>query len=540
MLTFRLLLMRKQNSLLYKYELVLFAAFLLINLLPIALFKFLPTLDGPSHLHNANLIKNLFLQDSDFLHKFYELNTEFIPNWSGHFMLAILCSVLPAWIADKVIIAAYLVLLPVSFRWFVKSINPENYLLYFLIFPFCYSFTFFLGFYNFSFALILLFVILAYWNKTQIKPTWVNILTFFLLFTTLYFSHVFVFLIAIMAVGIIILKQLVIEINSIEIKKPFRLFLLRISIVVLTSGAGIILSAKFLLSRTATDYTFISKIELLKWIRDIRPTIVFNFGHESVYTHIIFYLIVALTAFAVVYKIKEITKTNFRELLISLAIKNDLWFIFSFLLLLLYFFMPDSNGYSGYFTVRMGLLLFLFYIAWLSFQHYKKWVIYFSIGIVFIANTCLNYYYIKQVRQLNKLAIEINNQSKFIEDYKVVLPINFSANWMHGHFSNYLGIDKSIIILENYECGTGYFPVKWNNNFPNTTIGILSESEFCIDWKTNSASLTHHPIDYIFIIGNTEELNNPCAKETVQRILSEYQLISQTKNTQQFILKQIN
>lgn len=160
--------------------------------------------------------------------------------------------------------------------------------------------------------------------------------------------------------------------------------------------------------------------------------------------------------------------------------------------------------------------------------------------MVFITNTGLNFYYIKQVRQLNKLAIEINNQSKLIEDNKVVLPINFSDNWMHGHFSNYLGIDKPIVILENYECGTGYFPVKWSNDFPNITVGKLSGSEFCINWKTNTSSPNQYPIDYIFILGSTEELNNPCAKETIQLILSEYQLISQTKNTQQFKLKQSN
>jgi len=33
----------------------------------------------------------------------------------------------------------------------------------------------------------------------------------------------------------------------------------------------------------------------------------------------------------------------------------------------------------------------------------------------------------------------------------VVLPINYSDNWLSGHFSNYLAIDKPIIVLENMD-----------------------------------------------------------------------------------------
>ncbi|MGE0090883.1 MAG: hypothetical protein AB7S50_15545 [Bacteroidales bacterium] len=534
--------MKNQNSLFYKYEFVLFAAFLFINLLPIALFKFLPTLDGPSHLHNANLIKNLLFTDSDFLNKFYQLNNELLPNWSGHFILALFNSFFPAWIADKILILIYLILLPVSFRWFVKSINPNNYLLSYLIFPFCYSFTFFLGFYNFSLALVLLFLLLGFWIKMQEKIQAMNIAILFILFTTLYFSHVFVFFIAIMATGVIVLKQLAIDNEKTSFHNSFQLFFKRIAIIVLTSGLGLFLSLKFLLSRTAFNYSYIPKIELLKWIRDIRPTVVFNFGHETVYTRILFYLIVLLTIAALVQKVNDIIKSKprFADFIVSSVKQNDLWFVFSFFLLLFYFFMPDSNGYSGYFTVRMVLLLYLFYIVWIAIQKYPRWLLILSISVVFLTNFGLNFYYIKQIRHLNNLALEINNQSKFIDDYKVVLPINFSTNWMHGHFSNYLGIDKPIVILENYECGTGYFPVKWSNDFPNTTVGNRKNSEFCINWKTNTESLNQYPIDYIFILGNTEELNNPCAKKTMQLILSEYQLILQTKNTQQFKLKESN
>ena len=230
-------------------------------------------------------------------------------------------------------------------------------------------------------------------------------------------------------------------------------------------------------------------------------------------------------------------KSGFTNFIITSVKQNDLWLAFSFLLLLFYFFMPDSNGYSGYFSVRMGLLLFLFFIVWIATRSYNKWVLIISITLIFIANSGLNYYYLKQVRRLNFLAIEINNQAKLIKENTVVLPMNFSTNWIHGHLSNYLGIDKPLVILENYECGTGYFPLKWNDNFPNTTIGNNSKDDFCTDWKTNSLSTMKYPVNFIFILGKQSEINkNKCAQQSIEKISKYYHLISKTENTLLFEL----
>lgn len=517
-----------------RFEPYIFLIFLVINLIPILFFKFLPTLDGPSHLHNSNLINNLLFSDSDFLRNFYKMNSELIPNWSGHFLLATFNLIFPAWITDKILIITYLIFLPYSYRWFIKSISPDNYFLSYFIFPFCYSFTFFLGFYNFSLALIFLFLILTYWTKIQNKLKPIHFIILFLLFTVLYFSHVFVFLIAIMAIAVIILNQLFYDIELSSSSKSIQLFFKRVVFVALTSALSIALSLKFLLTREAFGYSYIPKIELLHWLKNIKPTIVFSFGHEGVYTSILFYLIAMLTIITLFNKVKEIIKIkpSITEFIKNSIKQNDLWFVFSFILLLLYFFMPDSNGYSGYFTVRLGLLLYFFYLIWIATRTFNKWVIISSVFLIFITNAGLTNYYFKQVRKLNKLAIEINNQSKLIDENTIVLPMNFSTKWMHGHFSNYLGIDKPLVILENYECATGYFPVIWKDiDFPNLTIGNSTKSEFCTDWKTNLTSNNQVPVNYIFIIGNSKELEDSSAKESIKTIELNYDLISQTKNT---------
>jgi hypothetical protein len=66
---------------------------------------------------------------------------------------------------------------------------------------------------------------------------------------------------------------------------------------------------------------------------------------------------------------------------------------------------------------------------------------------------------------------------RFIRSYSVVLPLDFSPggkdknneligdrNWLFSHASEYLGVTKPLIILDNYEANMGYFPLRWKDN----------------------------------------------------------------------------
>ena len=89
-----------------KHERWFFLAVTILNLFPIFISKFFPTLDGPSHLYNSNLIVNL-LFNSEGLSSFFALNPELVPNWSGHFILAAFNSIMPAFVAEKILLLVY-------------------------------------------------------------------------------------------------------------------------------------------------------------------------------------------------------------------------------------------------------------------------------------------------------------------------------------------------------------------------------------------------------------------------------------------------
>jgi hypothetical protein len=123
----------------------------------------------------------------------------------------------------------------------------------------------------------------------------------------------------------------------------------------------------------------------------------------------------------------------------------------------------------------------------------------------------LNNYYQDATKNLETIAIEYAEVAYHIESNSVVLPINYSGNWLMGHFSNYLGVDKPMIILENYECVAGYFPLKWNvTKMPDSRFGsITSDSLLCLQWHANPKEQVKK-IDYCFVMGNIANGNTHC------------------------------
>ena len=426
---------------------------------------------------------------------------------------------------------------PLSFRALIKTVSPDNILFSYLIFPFTYSFVFFLGFYNFCIALIFLLITLNYWlNNEENFSSIKNIFKLFLLVTLTYFSHIFVFGILMLLIGLHISIKIIIQLieNSNQTKRIIIDFFRKFGVLLLSAFIPLLLFSFYCYSRRFSESDiYINHTELIDWLKNIRPIIAFNFMVEEAYTKKIFYLILSICLIVIYNRVNEIKlnkgfsfRADFLSVIKSIIKVSDFWLFTSIIILLLYFILPDSAGAGGFVSERVGLLFFLFLIIWTSTQHLQKWFILLIIGIVLYFNFKLNIYYSSEIKNLNKVAIECNDASKYILSNSVILPLNYSDNWQHEHFSNYLGIDKPMVILENYECATGYFPLKWNEkSIPNAILSNISLNDnLCLQWKRN----TQNPpiiIDYVFILGDMEAKTDSCDQIIKQNLFKYYTLI---------------
>ncbi len=74
------------------------------------------TQDGPAHVYNAQILALSFDPHSPF-RSVYTIQWEPIPNWVGHLALAGLVAVVPAWVADRIMITLTLVGFAAALFW---------------------------------------------------------------------------------------------------------------------------------------------------------------------------------------------------------------------------------------------------------------------------------------------------------------------------------------------------------------------------------------------------------------------------------------
>ena len=525
-----------------RIESIIFCVVTILTLLPVLSFHFFPTLDGPAHLYNSNLITSLLFDNNKTLHDFLIFNSIPVPNWTGHVILSFFNFFLPAYIAEKILLVFYVVGLAYIFRAIISWLAPENIFFSYLIFPFIYSYFLFLGFYNFLLAIVFMLLAVRYWIINENKNFTLSkgfVLFSFLMLT--YFSHLFMFLLFIFFAGILIFLSGLFSLfeNPTDKNKIIFSSLKKILILLTVSIIPLALTLHYFYILPSNDSKFfLSHDELMASLKNIRPIIAVNFSLEESYTKKIWYVIAGLLLISFFNKINNLklegstTKQKLTTALKSFVNLNDVWLWFSIVVLFLYFTLADSDGAYGYVSYRLGLVFFISLIMWISLQQLPKWVMVCSVVIVLYCHIKRNQYYFSVAKVLSETAVGYNQIASEIKENAVVMPLNYSDNWLHSHFSNYLGIDKPMVLLENYECGVGYFPLKWNaEKMPTSNFGNCNiDSSRCFNWKWSSwIKNPPRKIDYVFVMGNMDTHTDSCTNNA-KRILEDYYKVVRTSN----------
>ena len=65
---------------------------------------------------------------------------------------------------------------------------------------------------------------------------------------------------------------------------------------------------------------------------------------------------------------------------------------------------------------------------------------------------------------LGKECDEFLSLSPALRDGMVLLPLNYSSNWLHSNFSNYYGVfDDHVVVMDNFIATTQFGPVQWRD-----------------------------------------------------------------------------
>lgn len=513
-----------------------FVGLLMLHSATILLHKFSPFVDSAAHMQNAQVIKSLIFGDSATISQFYELNSEPVPNWTGHFLLSIFGMVFPAFVGNKIIHLFIILGFSLFFRRLIIIYNPDNKLLSYFIFPFVYSFTFFMGFYNFSLAIPLLFFAVLYWQANYMKPLSLKVfIVLSILIHLTYFSHILVFAILLLVLGLFVIVESLIAWFKKEIvfTKVLKTLTQKALFLVFASIYPLILFYKYFAARPSKGISvYLPTEELLNYLPNIRSIAVFNLDYERTPILLVFSAIcfVLISVFWFYFKKRQPKSSETNFLNKDTTIFSWVWGTVTCLLLVLYFALPDSDGYAGYVSVRMNLLFFISLILWLSTQKVSKKILQIATVVLLSATFYLNLYYYKVMRDVEKVGQDAYSFEKFVPEGSVVLPLMFHDNWYMSHFSNFIGIEKPMVILENYEAGTGYFPVIWNKQMlPNTVFGDVNYGHFsCIYWHSQIQNPSK-AIDFIFTMKSENPITDSCQLALVSHVNEHFTLVKESK-----------
>ena len=463
---------------------------MVLYLIPIWMGMYFLTGDGPCHLYNSRvLLDYLKGQHLDLYQAWYQVNPAPEPNWFSHASLMLLLAIFPPFLAEKMLLSLYVIVYPLALRGVLKAIHPQAGYLVFLGFPFIYQYTFQMGFYNYSFSILFFFFLLQYWWKYHENLTPIRILGLGGLLLLEYFTHPVGFFYSIAGIGFHWLSRIR--------EKAFSVSVGQLGKVVLAALPALILLLNYFFRKggvrpeAGTESMFSLGYNFGKF-----SSLILLIEEERFISISIGAIILSLGFYAV-----------FRRIKYHEGKKGDPFWPLILIALLTYFGNIGGLAGAGVLSVRLQFLPYLMMLLWVAaFPLREKWRKYIMIAGIVLGSGLLVMRMPAYLRTQEALD-EYLSVADFIEPGHTVLPLSYDhrgrtpkgeevANriWLFFHIADYLAVDKPLIMLDNYEANTGYFPLKW---LPDQNPYIHLPVGEGIEGRPPGVDLSQLSVDYV-------------------------------------------
>lgn len=461
--------------------------------------KIFPSLDGPSHWNNANLLKQYFL-GNEVVKQNFELNTFYIPNIFSQYLLAFLMLFCKSTLAMIIFQVIHYMAFFIGVLYFLNAYNVKySYFISLIAVLFFNAFLLNIGFYNFSFSVIFLVIAMGYYHKQFSSSSSLSIpnyIILFLLFALLFYSNALSLLVFFLFVAVNECIKLYLHLKAknetlkVFLLKELGLFTVFIPFVIMI----FMFEAKFPFQNPPMFSNDIPKY--FTDLHSLTPFIVYNVANETPFVQWIGYFISIWLFCSIIWRIAK-RKDGFDH--------SDIMFVILLIVLGLYLVIP--NMYSvGMMSSRFLYFFFFFLIIWLLLQD-TKWIkLILVIGIIVTVFFERDRRHIHALNFLNKNLKLVEQASIHIKENSVVLPLCFSDNWIERHFAHYMAADKPLILLDNYEANVRWFPLKWRlTTMPKYLLGQNETVEGIYDCINKQG--VSKTIDYVFIYGDRSHIS---------------------------------
>ena len=528
-------------------ETLLFWALLALHLLPIWIFPFIPTQDGPGHQAVTFILRQYDHPAAGILRQYFLPNQEALPNWFIFFLMGQVLGFVSVPLAEKILLTAYVLLLPLAARHALRAIDPRAGFLAMLAFPFLYNFMFNMGFFNFCFSLAAFFFALGYWLKHAERMGPARTVILALLVLWVYFCHPVTLVVTVAALLTLAGWRMLLDLLAVPERRfapaalwrGFRRWLLAPSLACLPP---LILIGSFVLSRSG------SRVEMLPmWVKIKHLAGLYSLVSLSTWT--------IPLAIALAFLFYAVAALCLRERWGRAAQRGDGLLLAAAVLAVAFFAAPSQLSGGGFVNHRLLLFPFLILILWFgTFEHPAGRRLGIQIAAAGIALALLSLFAWKYA-QIDRSLSEIVAAGKAVEPDHTVLFLSYAhqgedeegaplafRTWPFVHAGGYLAARQRLVDLSLYEANEDYFPLYYRpalNPFLHLAPGPLG-----IEGRPPEVDLLGYPrrtggsVDYVLLWGLRDELRgDPKVRAVQDQLAAAYDLIHRTRDGRVLLYK---
>ena len=439
---------------------------LLICLLQVWWPHYYITGDGPCHLYNAKVLHDIWSgNDVTFYSRFYQVIYQTNPNWLSHILLGLPMYLFSGVLAEKIFLSLYLCLLSGGFYLLLKKISDTSSYWVLIIFLFVFHHTLAKGFYNFSLSTAFYFWVVWSWIRFIDRKNTLNALLFFCFSGAIFFTQLLPFVFAMFTCLALILTYAVSKEYS-GPQKQLSFFVKNVITMALLTAPFVALMFWF------TDKEGGLNLQLRPHLYRLIELVQFKYAVSASHNEDF------LAAVA------GITLTTLMIACIAIRIKDGIrirkydGFLLSllFVMFVCIFFPEDFLGRVILISMRAQLFVYILVACCVAYMLPRKLK---NAGgfIVFICFLGMSLVRISFMSKASEGVEELTSAARFISPYSIVLPLDFAPagkdaagkvvgnfNYLFSHAAHYIGAEKPLILLDNYEANSGYFPLLWVYN----------------------------------------------------------------------------
>ncbi len=450
---------------------------------PFLIFSFFPSQDGPAHIYNAVSLHDYLFFKEGINHLYYKLNPNINANWATHVILMALVHFIKPVVAEKILLITYVLLFAFTVRYALATFGPEARSFAVLIFPFIGNWTIHMGFYNFSYSLVLYFLILGIFLRAAKKQSRMTIAKLALTATLLSLVHMLTF-------NIVLISTLCLTgwcglINWWRSKNSgthhravfeMKIVLKSFGIVAISFAPGIFIQALWISgSAPMRNFDWLSFDQL--WFIFTRLSVLVAYmDKEYVWTCslLIFFGLLLATALAM------------RRGDPSLRPSDGL-LLLALVLTIGFFLLPDAGYGARMLSFRLLLFPFFPLILWFGAQTWPQSMRLAMQAIVAIITLALLSLHFTCYAHLNNYLKEYTSVAEQIEPAHTILPLTLNGTTpklkMNRlpytirpflHAAGYIAAARRGVYLNNYEVLTNHFPLHFRAEMnPHIWIGAV-------------------------------------------------------------------